>query len=317
MSYSNFNRKFFIVSILTAGFALAVSISQANADGGFGVGAQHGKVSDPKLGTASQSPSWTVEGYMHSSRDKKNSSRYGQFNGRLDIVFDAEAESRTTSVTLSNMGGWQILGAKEKGKTGLHLGIEPLNVLGQIDTAVAEKAKQTIIRKYADENKLSLDDPRVQEYAQMYGVGDTKAKPGRDHFIEYIPGLSIGLEHYGETCRVIVLGRAGAALGASLDKYKTGVRFAAGVGSYVNCKSIDIAAELTRIFDKDGPIDIATVDALVKVKSKGDGVGIGLGVRAEAIVSNDATKGPVLFGSLPGSDARVESRAQATVRIVF
>jgi len=123
----------------------------------------------------------------------------------------------------------------------------------------------------------------------------------REDFIEWMPMMAAGLNAATNGCALSLVARGGAALGTLGDG---GVRSAAGVGTYLNCKKVDLSADFTRIWTKGQPVDLARAELVFP--ALGDNMYVG--ISAEAI-STRQSKSVDLLNWLPETNDKVEKRA--------
>lgn len=127
----------------------------------------------------------------------------------------------------------------------------------------------------------------------------------REDYYEWLPMASVGPQFGWKACRMLPLARAGMAAGnLGRDNLKPAFNAAYGVGAYLNCSKLDIAAEVTRVNRSVSDIDLGLIDVSYSFKPEG----LKLGLRAE---------GNFYGGGTPASALASEKRVLLMVRSSF
>lgn len=192
----------------------------------------------------------------------------GESGGEKEIagvVSGAEINLPGTRVTV---GGRQ---ANEYAHANLRLelgtGFGAAGDLNMSQDSLALRSKSGIVRVHAGIEPINLH----------FSANTNK---NRTDYFEWQPMAALGLQLGSESCSIMAVARAGAAIGTLGEN---GVRAAYGGGALSSCGGFRAAGEVTRIRSDRQPADIGSIDLAFGRK-------IAVGLRGEAVVVSSDEK---------------------------
>ena len=137
------------------------------------------------------------------------------------------------------------------------------------------------------------------------------ATDGSTHrYYEWLPMMAAGVQFATGSCRILPLARGGGALGnIAMSGLFPGAGFGYGVGGNLNCLSVDLAINATRVLSQDTTTDLWTADLSYRFWPSP----LKIGLRGEAELGRAAGQSAALLSPALGGD-RTEERVLVVLR---